>query len=131
MAYVRKLEKILVVEDEPTIRLMLSHALQEEGHEVFMAQSLQAAEEALERHPVSFVITDIRLSGMQRMEGLELLQYIKRHRPRTGVIIMTADLSAEVREKAYGLGAKHCFEKPFDFTEMMHCVQETGGAAVG
>jgi DNA-binding NtrC family response regulator len=130
MANVRKPEKILVVEDEPTIRLMLSHALQEEGHEVFMAQSLQAAEKALERHPVSFVITDIRLSGMQRMEGLELLQYIKRHRPRTGVIIMTADLSAEVREKAHALGAKHCFEKPFDFTEMMHCVRETGGAAV-
>jgi hypothetical protein len=37
---------------------------------------------------------DIRLS-----EGLELLQYIKRHRPRTGVIIIAADLSAEVREK--------------------------------
>jgi DNA-binding NtrC family response regulator len=67
---------------------------------------------------------------MQRMEGLELLQYIKRYRPRTGVIIMAADLFAEVREKAHGLGAKHCFEKQFDFTEMVHCVPGTGGEAV-
>lgn len=125
MSYTSKFRKILIVDDEPTVQEILYCALQDRGHEVFVASSLQAAREALERHPVSLVITDICLSRASPKEGLELLQYLRQHRPQTGVIAMSADLSPEVLDKARGLGAMHCFEKPFDPAEIMHFLQGT------
>ncbi len=83
-------KRILIVDDEPTILLSLSYCLKNEHVEVITSSRIEAAEEALSRYSFDLVIADIRMSGMYGIEGLELLSYVKKIRPETAVMIMTA-----------------------------------------
>ena len=67
------MKKILVVDDEQSILKSLSYALKTEGVEVFACSEIEQAEEALESTHFDLVITDIRMSGINGIEGLELL----------------------------------------------------------
>ena len=119
-------KRILIVDDEPTILLTLSYALQSRGVEVVTAGRLETAEDALKKKPFDVVIADIRMSGMLGVEGLELLTYIKRYWPDTKVIIMTAHGSDEVRQDALERGAVHYYTKPVDILELMQKIRELG-----
>src|SRR5512135_3804525 len=98
------MKKILVVDDEPTILLTLSHLLSNKDTTVITSSKIEEAEEALDRYTFDLVIADIRLSGIYGIEGLELLSYIKKIRPETPVIIMTAYGSDSMKESAYKRG---------------------------
>ena len=87
---------------------------------------MEDAEEALERHRFNLVIADIRLSGIEGIEGLELLTYIKRLHPETPVIIMTAYGTAEIKKDAYSRGAFYYFEKPIDIRILTDKTSELG-----
>jgi DNA-binding NtrC family response regulator len=119
-------KRILIVDDEPTILLTLSYALQSKDVEVVTASRLEPAEEALKRHPFDLVIADIRMSGMLGVEGLELLSYIKRYWPQTKVIIMTAHGTEDVQQDAYDRGATHYYHKPVDIRVLMRKIEELG-----
>ncbi len=120
------MKKILIVDDEPTILLTLSHLLNNEDTTVITSNRIEEAEEALSRYRFDLVIADIRLSGMYGIEGLELLSYIKKISPGTEVIIMTAYGSDEIREDSYGRGAFHYYEKPIDIPHLVNMVQSLG-----
>jgi len=79
--------RILLVDDEPNIRLFYSAALADEGHEVIEASSWAEALRFLEAEPLDLVVLDIRLGSQS---GLELLQRIASHPARVPVIILTA-----------------------------------------
>lgn len=113
------MKKILVVDDEPTILMTLSHALSNGETMVIASSRIEEAEEALRRYVFDLVIADIRLSGMYGIEGLELLSYVKQMSPATEVIIMTAYGSEEMRQMAYERGAYHYYEKPVDIDDLM------------
>ena len=119
-------KRILIVDDEPTILLTLSYALRSSGVEVITASRLEPAEEALARYAFDLVIVDIRMSGILGIEGLELLSYIKRFWPRTDVIVMTAHGSADIKQEAYGRGARSYYEKPVDILELAERVRSMG-----
>jgi DNA-binding NtrC family response regulator len=100
--------RILVVDDEPGIRVMLSAALKREGHEVLLATDGQSALATLETGPVDLVVTDIRMPGMS---GIELLDAAKRIDPALSVIMMTAYGSKDTVLDALRLGATDYVEK--------------------
>ncbi len=85
-----------------------------------------SAEEALARYAFDLVIVDIRMSGILGIEGLELLSYIKRYWPKTEVIVMTAHGSTEIKQEAYGRGARYYYQKPVDITELAERVRSMG-----
>lgn len=120
------MKKILIVDDEQTILLTLSHLLSARDTVVITCSSLEEAEEALSRYIFELVIADIRLSGMYGIEGLELLSYIKETNPDTEVIIMTAYGSEEIRDDAYRRGAYHYYEKPVDLADLVSKVRSLG-----
>ncbi len=120
------MQKILIVDDEPTILLTLSHLLGNRDTTVIRSSRIEEAEEALSRYRFDLAIADIRLSGMEGVEGLELLSYIKKISPETEVIIMTAYGSDEMREDAYRRGAFHYYEKPIDIPHLIDKVQSLG-----
>jgi len=120
------MKKILLVDDEATIRLVFSHILSNENTAVIACKNLREAKEALLRHSFDLVISDIRLSGINGIEGLELLSYIKKETPGTEVIIMTAYGSEETREDAYRRGAFHFYEKPLDINHLVSKIQALG-----
>jgi len=120
------MKKILIVDDEPTILLTLSHILRGKDTLVITSSRIEEAEEALKRYAFDLMIADIRLSGMEGIEGLELLSYVKQINDSTEVIVMTAYGSDEMREEAYRRGALHYFEKPVDMTQLIETVMGIG-----
>ncbi len=120
------MKKILIVDDEPTILMTLSHLLSSKDSVVITSGRIEEAEEALARYTFDLVIADIRLSGMYGIEGLELLSYIKKISPTTEVIIMTAYGSDDIRDDAYRRGAFYYYEKPIDIAHLISKVQTLG-----
>lgn len=113
------MKKILIVDDEPTILMTLAHLFSGKDTIVITSSRIEQAEEALSRYRFDLVIADIRMSGLDGIEGLELLSYIKKITPGTEVIIMTAYGSEEMREDAYRRGALYYYEKPIDINDLV------------
>lgn len=120
-----EIRKILIVDDEQSILMSLSHALKTDGVEVIACDEIEQAEEALANTRFDLVIADIRMSGVNGIEGLELLSYIKQ-RHSTEVIIMTGYGSEEIEAEAYRRGALHYFMKPVDIGELKNLVGSIG-----
>lgn len=79
---------VLVVEDEPLIRLGLVSTLEDEGYEVIEASSASEAVEVLERRAkIGFVITDVNMPGS--MDGIELAQTVRARDPSVHLIIVS------------------------------------------
>jgi DNA-binding NtrC family response regulator len=113
--------RILVVDDEETIRGVLSQVLEEEGHEVTSAASGEEGLEFYKADPFPVVITDINLGGM---DGIQLLQEIRKIDPDTLVVIITSYASMETSVKALRHGAYDYLFKPFEDLDLVTSVVE-------
>ena len=120
------MKRILVVDDEPSILLSLSHLFSNNEVIVITSSRIEDAEEALEHYPFDLVIADIRLSGIDGIEGLELLSYIRKIRPETKVILMTAYGSEVMKESALRRGAYYYYEKPIDMNSLVKKAGDCG-----
>lgn len=120
------IKRILIVDDEPSILISLSYALRIEGVEVITCDEIVQAEAALENTHFDLVLADIRMSGVNGVEGLELLSFIK-ELYKSEVIIMTGYGTDEIKAEAYRRGALHYFSKPIDIPELM---QKVGTLAI-
>jgi two-component system response regulator PilR (NtrC family) len=107
--------KILVVDDEESIRDLLGIMLRKEGYELLMAESRAAAARVLARDPVDMIITDVKLPDG---DGIEILRHVKAVSPDTVVVVMTAYGSTETAVAALKLGAHDYLVKPFDVEEL-------------
>ena len=116
------MSRILVVDDEQSMREMLSIMLAKEGHEVLEAGSRGEAATALARGPVDMVVTDVRLPDG---DGIEILRHVKAASPETVVIVMTAFGTADSAVAARKLGAEAYVFKPFDVDELRIVVRES------
>jgi diguanylate cyclase (GGDEF)-like protein len=103
-------ERILVVDDEATVRLIIKKVLQEEGHEVTEVTSGEAALEAYRREPFPLIITDVL---MDKMSGIDLLNEVRVLDQDSLVVIMTSQASLEMATSALRAGAYDFLVKPF------------------
>jgi len=102
--------RIMVVDDEADVRLLLTREISDRGYEVVAAvDSVQAMEE-IGQSDFDVVLTDVRMPGM---DGMELTDWIKRTRPDTDVVVMTGYASLESAVTAIHLGAFDYLVKPF------------------
>ncbi len=108
--------RILVVDDEAPIRTLVSQVLVGEGYEVVEVASAEDALKVFRDNHFPLVISDIR---MGRMSGLELLDEIKRLRPETLVVIMSAYVSIDSAIAALKAGAYDYLIKPFEDLELI------------
>src|SRR6266545_176116 len=107
--------RILVVDDEKSMRDLLSITLEKEGYDVLTAAGGEPAIEALHRESVDAVITDLR---MPKVDGLQVLRVAKEISPDTTVIMITAVASTESAVEAMKLGAYDYITKPFKLDEV-------------
>jgi two-component system response regulator AtoC len=105
-----RLREVLVVDDEESLRHMLTVLLKREGYEATAVASGQQALAELERRPYDVVISDIR---MPNLGGLELVDEIHKRAIPTTVILMTAFGSVDVAIEAMKRGAYDYISKPF------------------
>jgi two-component system response regulator PilR (NtrC family) len=107
--------RILVVDDEQSMRELLSIMLRQAGYSVSVADGGEAAVEALKRDSFDLVVTDLR---MRKVDGLAVLKAAKEHSPRTVVLVVTAFASTETAVEAMKLGAYDYVTKPFKLDEL-------------
>ncbi len=113
---------ILIVDDEADIRDLISGILQDEGYATRVAaNSDEALREFAERRP-SLIVLDIWLAN-SAMDGLELLDEIKRRQPMVPVIIISGHGTVETAVAAIKRGAYDFIEKPFQADQLLLCVQ--------
>ncbi|MEZ4291317.1 MAG: sigma-54 dependent transcriptional regulator [Myxococcota bacterium] len=108
--------RILVVEDEPAIRVALRGLLAREGHEVELAESGEVALDRLAREDYDLVLTDLALG--RGASGMDVLLAAKRDRPETAVVMITAHGSEKIAVEAMKSGADDYVPKPFDNDEL-------------
>lgn len=116
---VTKKTKILVVDDDTDIVVLLSSFLAEEGFKVYTATKPQQALEHVQNFPIDLAIIDIALP---EMNGVELLRKMKEIRPNIEAIMITAYKDAEKVVEAFRLGAFDCIFKPFDLKYLRRAI---------
>jgi two-component system, NtrC family, response regulator PilR len=114
-------KRVLVADDERSLRELLAIVLRREGHEVLLAESGEAALAALKRGPLDLLISDIK---MPDMSGVEVLRAAKATDASLPAIMMTAYASTETAVEAMRLGACDYLIKPFDVDELKLKVRE-------
>jgi two-component system response regulator PilR (NtrC family) len=117
----RRPPRILVVDDERSMRELLAIVLRREGYEVLLADSGRAAVAALEREPVDLLISDIK---MPDMSGVEVLRAAKKIDQDILGIMITAFASTDTAVEAMRLGACDYLSKPFDVDLLKMKVRE-------
>jgi len=114
-------KRILVVDDEENIRVMLAAVLKKQGYDVDAVSNGAHALEVLRKRPYDLVISDFR---MPEMDGLELLRQIRELRIRTTVIMITAYGGNDQMTEALRLGAHDYISKPFRAEEILLVIKK-------
>jgi two-component system response regulator PilR (NtrC family) len=117
----RRPPRILVVDDERSMREMLQIVLRREGYEVLLAENGRAAIDLLEREPVDILISDIK---MPDLSGVDVLRAAKKIDQDILGIMITAFASTETAVEAMRLGACDYLSKPFDIDLLKMKVRE-------
>ncbi|HEY3099650.1 MAG TPA: sigma-54 dependent transcriptional regulator, partial [Methylomirabilota bacterium] len=107
--------RVLVVDDEQSMRELLGIMLRQVGYDVTLADGGEAAVDALKSDAFDLVITDLR---MRKVDGLAVLRATKEHSPKTVVLVVTAFASTETAVEAMKLGAYDYVTKPFKLDEL-------------
>lgn len=108
--------EVLVVEDEPQMRALLTDNLEFEGYQVIAVESGEQALVELGRRPVSLVLVDLMLPGMS---GFNLCERLRDRGTRVPIIILTARTAEQDRIRGLDLGADDYVSKPFSVRELL------------
>ncbi len=103
--------KILIVDDERSMREFLGICLKRSGHDVSVSSSAKQAHDILDTTHFDVIVTDLRMPG--EMDGLDLLKAVKERQLETEVVVMTAFASADTALSAMKTGAYDYLTKPF------------------
>src|SRR5262249_1893275 len=113
--------RVLVVDDEVSMRELLSITLPQARYDVTLAEGGEGAVNALKSDAFDLVITDLR---MRKLDGLGVLRAAKELSPSTVVVVVTAFASTETAVEAMKLGAYDYITKPFKLEEMRLTIEK-------
>jgi two-component system, response regulator, stage 0 sporulation protein F len=113
--------KLLIVDDQFGIRILLNEIFQKEGYQTFQAANGVQALNLVQNESPELVILDMKIPGM---DGLEILKRVKKINASIKVIIMTAYGELDMIQEAIDHGAITHFSKPFDIDEIIAAVKK-------
>jgi two-component system response regulator (stage 0 sporulation protein F) len=113
--------KLLIVDDQFGIRILLNEVFQKEGYQTFQAANGYQALDIVDKHSPELVLLDMKIPGM---DGIEILKRMKVVDKDIQVIIMTAYGELDMIQEAKDLGAITHFAKPFDIDEIRDAVRK-------
>ena len=90
--------QVLLVDDEPIVGKRLLPSLAKDGYEVEFCENGREALARIDAKPFDIVVTDVR---MQDVDGLQILEHVRRRSPRTQVVIITGYATLEVAREAH------------------------------
>ncbi|EKN62960.1 response regulator with CheY-like receiver, AAA-type ATPase, and DNA-binding domains [Schinkia azotoformans MEV2011] len=113
-------KKLLIVDDQYGIRILLNEVFQKEGYQTFQASNGMQALQIVEQDRPDLVLLDMKIPGM---DGIEILKRLKEMDQSIEVFIMTAYGELDMIQQAKDLGARTHFAKPFDIDEIRAAVK--------
>ena len=113
--------QILIVEDDRKMRLALREIMTNEGYTVDSVETGEAALERADGSGYDLVITDLKLPGI---DGMDVLRAIRKSRPETSVVIITAYATVDTAVEAMREGAEDYISKPFNLDEIRLIVRK-------
>jgi DNA-binding response OmpR family regulator len=115
--------RVLVVDDEPLIRLFVARALKASGYDVIQADSAERAVELLttEGHTLSLLLSDIGLPGAS---GVELVQYARRFFPDLPAQLMSATSRQCLVSEGLLSATAHVLQKPFKVADLLSRIDQ-------
>lgn len=119
IAHVRT-PRVLVVEDDPSLRTFLGEFFRVEGYEADLCENAALALGKLEECSYSCLITDLVMPGMS---GLQLIQLLHERRLRLPALLISSELSGEVQDQCLKLGVE-CLAKPFHIKSLRSAFQK-------
>jgi len=114
-------KKVILIDDDDSLRRVTEFTLEEAGYRVFTAREGREGLRIFEEEKPAVVVTDIQMPGIS---GYEVLQEIKKKRPETLVIVITAYGTVEKAVEAMKLGAYDYLTKPFSRDELRLVVEK-------
>lgn len=119
-------KKLLIVDDEPHIRMLIEQTLEDledEGVELLFAENGEEALRIIKRERPNLVFLDVM---MPKMNGMEVCQKVKKELLLTDVyiVLLTAKGQEVDRQKGLDMGADRYMTKPFDPDEMLSVAEE-------
>jgi two-component system response regulator (stage 0 sporulation protein F) len=114
------MNKILIVDDQQGILLLLDEVFKREGFATFLASRGIEALEIAQNVKLDVILLDIKLPFMN---GIEVLKRLKVTLPNVPVVMMSAYGEPAIREEAMELGASHFITKPFDIFEIRDVIK--------
>jgi len=114
-------KKLLIVDDQNGIRILLMEVFSSEGYETYQASNGKLALEIVKNVSPDLVLLDMKIPGM---DGLDILKHIKSIDASIKVIMMTAYGELDMIKEATDLGAIMHFTKPFDIDELRQAVNQ-------
>jgi len=135
---------ILVIDDDPAVRMTLKLVLEREGHVVALAADGRAGMKAIKAGGVDLLIVDIFMPGM---DGIETIREVRQHQPDVPAIVISGTSldgpglrapglqAPDFLAMAVKLGAVHSIQKPFKPRDIIgavrHCLGDAGAKQVG
>lgn len=113
---------ILVVDDDPAIRLLVSSSLKQWGYSAIAAENGKEAQKQIEEYQPHLIITDI---SMPEMDGYKLIEWVRQHPTfrLLPVMFLTARIDTEGRIRGYQVGGDAYLAKPFELNELYAVVR--------
>jgi CheY-like chemotaxis protein len=118
-----KLRRILIVDDEENVTLMLQEGLEQlPACEIMTATGGEQALQLFEQQPFDLVITDY---NMPEVDGLTLATHIRRSYPQTSIVMLTGYANDRLRKQAAEVSIQRVLDKPIKLKEICRVASET------
>ena len=118
--------RVLLVEDDPAIAMVIEAALEDEGFELTRVSSVAQRDAALAKAPFNAMLTDVILEDG---DGLATLDTVRREAPVMPIIVRSAQNTLDTAVRASDSDAFEYFPKPFDLDELVPAVRQAVGAS--
>jgi len=119
---------VLLVEDDLSIAIVITAALEAEGFGVVHCQSIAERDRLLEKGPYQALVTDVMLPDG---DGIETIDRVRTLHPTLPIVILSAQNTLDTAVRATDTGAFEYFPKPFDIDELARTVRQAAGAGQG
>ncbi len=115
-----KAVSILVIDDEPVLRLTFKHLLEDKGYRVWVAENGREGMEVFHRHPIDLVITDI---VMPELDGFATIELLRSEAPTLPIIAMSAVADEREMQRSLTDPAFCCVSKPLNHRVLFSLVR--------
>jgi DNA-binding response OmpR family regulator len=117
----QKKPRLLFVDDDTALNQLLDKILTEQGYQVDVVTDGQEALQQMLLEHYDVMILD---NYLPRMNGIDVLRTVKKQKPQSNIIMITAVNENELAKESMRLGASAVLAKPFDFDQLLNCVRE-------